>query len=201
MEVKRLKLVDIVSAYSRETVFIKDKGLMFEFLLCRRGCQFKTWRNNETNKMKKLKLFFEDEEKNNKTIVDDVNKSRRFYHEIVCPYTHYEYDGEDYYLERSEGFYILYKVVPLLINDGEFDWKENAKYNSKEAIITRGMFEYQCIVNADGNGKVIVRYVKCENLHRNKVTIAEFDVPNAYNEVFLEEINRWNKEFKDSIAA
>lgn len=108
---------------------------------------------------------------------------------------------EKYYIYHDKDNVILFKEIPLLMDDDMFKWKENSKYNATEAIVTMGAFEYQCIVNADGNGKVIVRYVKCENFHRTKVTIAEFDVEDAYNESFYAAIYKWNSEFKNSIAS
>ena len=191
MNIKRLESIDIATRYKREVQFIKEQGLLFKYLTSRISMTYKDLKENEKHKL----------ETQGDTIVDDVDKSRKDYGQIIKVYEHFTIDDEDYYLETSHGFYILYKVVPLLINDKDFEWKDNAKYESKEAVIKRGAFEYLCIVNADGNGKVIVRYTKCENFHRNKVTIAEFHVPNAYNEVFLTEINKWNKEFKESIAA
>ena len=101
----------------------------------------------------------------------------------------------------TDDYYCVYIELPLVVDDKNFVWKKNRKYNSTEATIVRGNFEYLCVVNADGNGKVLVRYNKCENYHRNRVTIAEFNVENAYNEKFLEAIDKWTKEFKESIAA
>ena len=115
-------------------------------------------------------------------------------------------DGKEFYLTKEQRSmhkygYMVYTELSLIIDDKNFKWKENTKYNSKEAMLIRNNFEYLCIANADGNGKVIVRYIKCENYHRNKVTIAELDVENVCNEKFLEVIDKWTKEFKESIAA
>ena len=182
MEVKRLKRV-LIGESNAYTDFMKKKGLLIEFLISiGRHC-------------------YEQDKINGKTIVDDIDRTIK-HRAWWSPEQKYEkiiIDDEVFYLcekwfSNNNQKYYIYMEVPLIIDDENFIWKTNFKYNSKEATITRGMFEYQCIINADGNGKVIVRYVKCENFHRNKVTIAEFDVPNAYNEVFLEEINRWNKE-------
>jgi len=134
--------------------------------------------------------------------VDNVDKKYMSNHYYKCKYL-----GKTYYgaIKKSSkahliDFYI-YAELPLVIDDDTFSWKENTRYNSKEATVVRGHFEYLCIVNADGNGKVIVRYNKCENYHRNRVTIAEFYVDDAYNERFIEAIDKWTKEFKESIAA
>lgn len=108
---------------------------------------------------------------------------------------------EVYYMYQNGDDVILFKEIPLLMNDEMFTWKENTKYNATEAVVAMGAFEYHCIVSADGNGKVIVRYVKCENFHRTRVTIAEFDVKDAYNETFCEAIKKWNDGLKSSIAS
>lgn len=115
-------------------------------------------------------------------------------------------DDKEYYVvnrlrTRNKCMYAVYTELPLIIDDNNFKWKENSKYNSKEAVIIRNNFEYLCIANADGNGKIIVRYIKCENHHRNKVSIAEIDVSEVCNERFLRAIDEWTKEFKESIAA
>lgn len=185
MNIKRLNRVGSLDG-SYYIDFIKENNLLPKFII----------KHHILNK------------KASKIIVDDVDRTikHRGYSNIINTYEKIVIDGDIYYLHEkwvshTEHPIYIYKEIPLIINDENFIWKDNTKYNSKEAIITRGSFEYLCIVNADGNGKVIVRYTKGENFHRTRVTIAEFNVPNAYNEVFLEAIDKWTKEFKNSIAA
>lgn len=116
-------------------------------------------------------------------------------------YVPYMEDGVQYYLKhhRGKSMYYLYREMPLVINDFSFKWKRNTKYNCLEATIKDPVFEYQCIINSDNNGKVIVRYAKCENKHKNKVTVAEIDVVCAFNEKFIQVIEEWKSDLKKSM--
>lgn len=120
-----------------------------------------------------------------------------------------EYNGEKYWygeniydemasirLNATVGFYAQ---LPDIYNDKVFHWKKNKKYGSMECTIEEGVLAYQCIYKADGNANVNVRYVACDNLHRNKVTIATIEVEYATNEVILKAIKEWKRSFKDSL--
>lgn len=208
MSVKRLELIDIIPPHPYMS-FIQRKGLLTDWIIHDYGNTFDIYKCNDAI----IEDLISD------SIIDDPERKRRralvkdesgLHTEIDDGYTTFKYlNNTLHYTFRSEvrnmctkdlGIY-LYQERPLVINDKNFKWKYNSKYNSKESTIKRGEFEYQCIVHASGNGKVIVRYIKGENFHRNKVTIAEFSVEEAYNERFLEAIDKWTKEFKESIAA
>ena len=190
MSLKRLKFVSNVKIGTPEMELIRRKGLMFEFLM-KKSIRGKRAEGSER--------FYEWNPRADR--VDDIDTP------LCNAYVYYErytIDEDTYYLripKSGDGNVTLYKETELIMNDRNFTWKDNNKYNAKEAVVKIGVLEYQCIVNNDGNGKVIVRYVKCENFHRNKVTIAEFEVADAYNESFMLAIKNWSKEFKDSIAA
>lgn len=90
----------------------------------------------------------------------------------------------------------LYGVLleePRIGNDKVFTWKTNPRYGTLEAIIKESNFEYLCIVKADGNAFVEVKYTKQENKHRNNITIARIDVYNASNQDIVEAIKQWQK--------
>lgn len=121
-----------------------------------------------------------------------------------------EYNGEKYWygeniydelasirINRVVGFY---RQLPDIYNDKVFHWKKNKKYGSMECTIEEGAFAYQCIYKADGNANINVRYIACENLHRNKVTIATIEVEFATNNVILNAIIKWKKSFRNSLG-
>ncbi len=111
-------------------------------------------------------------------------------------YIPYSEDGIQYYIKRNGSMYYLYREMPLVINDYSFKWKKNTRYNCLEATIKDPVFEYHCVINSDSNGKVIVRYTKCENKHKNKVSVAELDVPRAFNERFIQVIEDWKSDLR-----
>ena len=93
-------------------------------------------------------------------------------------------------------YYTVWKKLPRIGNDKTFKWKENLKYGTKETVIIQGNFEFSCIVKADGDAIVDVRYAKCDNKHRNRVTITRIDVYNASNQEILNAIKEWKKMFQ-----
>ena len=100
-------------------------------------------------------------------------------------------------LNKKIGFY---RELPDIYDDKMFHWKKNKKYGSMETIIEDGVFEFQCIYKADGNATINVRYCACDNLHRNKVTMAMIEVEYATNTAILKGIKEWKKEFKSSLG-
>lgn len=132
-----------------------------------------------------------------------------------CETSHYDerykdlekikYKGKTYYVgfARMSIYekYVIYIEAPAFENDDTFRWKENKRYGTKEATIVTPNFEYFCVQKGDGNAFVEVRYTKCDNRHRNKVTIARIDVYNASNGAILDAIVAWKKEMKQELAA
>ena len=114
-----------------------------------------------------------------------------------------KYKKETYYMgvhkSGNEEYYVVYKVLPRIANDGTFKWKKNERYDTLETVIIQGNFEFTCIVKSDGDAYVDVRYAKCDNKHRNRVTIARIEVFNAANEEILNAIEEWKKTFVDEI--
>ena len=93
----------------------------------------------------------------------------------------------------------VYKELPDIYDDNMFHWKNNKKYGSKECTIEDGVFEFHCIYKADGNAVINVKYCACDNLHRNKVTMAMIEVEYATNSVILKGIKQWKREFQQSL--
>lgn len=110
-----------------------------------------------------------------------------------------EYNGEEYWVgieTRSiDEEYAIYKELPKFINDDNFKWHKNEKYNSLETTLSSGSFEFHCIARESEDAYISVMYTKCENKHRTKVTLAEITVYNASNEAILEAIRQWKAEF------
>lgn len=99
-------------------------------------------------------------------------------------------------LDRGVG---VYRELPDIYDDQVFHWKKNKKYGSMECTVEDGVFEFRCVYKADGNATINVRYCACDNLHRNKVTMAMIEVEYATNAVILKGIRQWKKEFRDML--
>ena len=121
-----------------------------------------------------------------------------------------EYNGEIYWygcnsldmkmqlkLNHRIGFY---KELPNIYDDNVFKWKKNKKYGTMECTIEEDVLEYQVIYKPDGNANINVKYIACDNLHKNKVTMATIEVVYASNDVILEAIKTWKKQFAEMIA-
>lgn len=109
------------------------------------------------------------------------------------------YQGKIYYVGEVEGEYCIWTEMPKIIDDKTFKWKLNTKYNSREATIASGNFEYFCIVKEGGDAVIEIKYTKCENKHRNKVTLGRIDVYYASNEDILKAIEMWREEFRKDV--
>ena len=113
------------------------------------------------------------------------------------------YKGEEYLVGKEcrnfDELYSVYQELPMFINDENFKWRDNPKFGAKEANIESGSFEYHIIARENNTAYIEVRYTKCENKHRTKVTIAEITVYFASNEAILEAIRSWKNEFRDSL--
>lgn len=93
----------------------------------------------------------------------------------------------------------IYKELPNIYDDNVFHWKRNKKYGTLECTVEGGVFEYQIIYKPDGNANINVRYVACDNLHRNKVTMSTIEVIYASNDVILKAIKTWKKQFRNMV--
>lgn len=90
--------------------------------------------------------------------------------------------------------YDVYEVLPDVYNDEVLEWKKNKKHGTLEARFELGMFEYLCTYRDSGTALIDVRYVKCENPHRNRVTIETIEVRNATNERIFNAISEWKNQ-------
>ena len=84
------------------------------------------------------------------------------------------------------------EVLPSVYDDRLFHWSENKKYNTMETTLVLGVFEFHCIYfKENGSAKINVCYAKCDNRHKNKVTIAEIEgIYNADNDILLDAIDQ-----------
>ena len=119
-----------------------------------------------------------------------------------------EQDGHVYYVGNigyedhggvQGNMYGIFKETAMISSDDKFNWKSNVKYDSYEATIVSGMFEFGCTYNASGDAYIEVRYTKCENKHRTKVNIGCVNVYYASNETILEAIDAWKADFKKNL--
>lgn len=113
-----------------------------------------------------------------------------------------DYKGKHYLLLTDQfGMTILYEVLPTVYDDDLFHWSENKRYDTMEATVVLGVFEFLCIFQkANQKGIVSVRYAKCDNQHKNKVTIAQIeDIYNADNDTFLDAIRQWKCSFENDV--
>lgn len=98
----------------------------------------------------------------------------------------------NYYIGEIDGrTYGVFMEMPRVGNDSNFKWKENRKYDTKECFIDGDTFKFEVIAKPNGNALINVRYTKCENKHRNNVTVAQIDVYNASNQDILDAISKW----------
>lgn len=113
-----------------------------------------------------------------------------------------EYKGKQYLLYTDPfNMTILYQVLSPIYDDELFHWSENKRYDTMEATVVLGVFEFFCIFQkANQKGVVSVRYAKCDNQHKNKVTIAQIeDIYNADNDTFLDAIRQWKCSFENDV--
>ena len=179
----RLEMVDI---YSMSEIndpnsmvgYLNKQGLLFDYVVNRDKPQTM----NEEGKPVDPTVFYED---------CSSYKRKKYKKE-------YYYIGKRKYSFGKEG-YVFFKQLPRIANDKVFKWKENLKYGTKETVIIQGNFEFTCIVKADGDAVVDVRYTKCDNRHRNRVTIARIEVYNAANEEILKAIDQWKEMFMNEM--
>lgn len=114
----------------------------------------------------------------------------------------FKYNGKQYVKIKdwhNTSSFFVYEVLPAIFNDEIFKWSRNAKYDTLECMFVIGMFEFHCIYKNDGSAIVDVKYAKCDNRHRNRVTITTIYINDAGNESILEAVDYWKAEFKREI--
>lgn len=162
--------------------FIQSKGMLMEYILknYNEGCSMRGRKGKVTR------------QKNNENPC-------WYFDDRANHLTKMKYNGEEYWVGTEtrcvDEEYVVYKELPKFINDDNFKWHANEKYKSLETTISSGAFDFHCIARESGDAYVSVMYTKCENKHRNKVTLAEITVYNASNEAILSAIREWKAEF------
>ena len=74
---------------------------------------------------------------------------------------HIKKSGVNYYIGEFEWNKKVFGVLmelPRISDDKTFTWRTNRKYGTLEATIKKENFEYLCIVKADGNALIEVKY-------------------------------------------
>lgn len=110
------------------------------------------------------------------------------------------YDDEVFYVKETETNRIVYKEIPRYTNDSFFHWILNEKYGARECTLERGPFKFVCTVKENDELTIEVKYTKCENRHRNTVTIATIEVFDGTNEIIKEAINAWGESFTEDLV-
>ena len=105
------------------------------------------------------------------------------------------YAGDSPRNNNIDDDYVIYRELPNIYDDKTFHWKYNKKHGSYQAVLHSGEFEYLCIFKANGDAVVEIKYVKCDNQHRNRVTIAAINVYGASNQDILDAIQKWKAAF------
>ena len=100
--------------------------------------------------------------------------------------------------EEIEEIYV-YKEVNKIYNTKDLVWRENKRYGVKETTYISGNFEFFIIAKPDGDAVIEARYTKCDNKHRNKVTISRIEVYNASSEEIMNAINEWKKSMRGEL--
>lgn len=95
----------------------------------------------------------------------------------------------------------VYEILPNIYNDEMFSWKANKKYNVRECTYTSGLFEFHIVANSNDDVNINVKYTKCDNKHKNRVTIATININKASNESIVRAIDCWKKEFLTEVEA
>ena len=106
------------------------------------------------------------------------------------------FNGKNYLIYKEPMRYTeIYEILPSIYNDELFTWKKNKKYQTMEATLVNNSFEFYVIYRSNGTAVINCKYTKCENKHRNKVTIATIELENASNKKILEAIEFWKTAF------
>lgn len=200
---KRLAIVDTwdvkdVFDDSTEIGFINKKDMLFEYAL--------NWFNNGTSSVgiwvpdemwgkraSSISIKPKDDEYN--VIWSDAWKNMKKIKRNKVNY----YIGEAKVYMGKASSYGVFMELPRIGNDKNFTWKRNDKYDTEEATISGDVFSFEIIVKPNGNALINVRYVKCENKHRNNVTMAQIDVYNASNKDILDAIKAWKRSIKQDL--
>lgn len=163
-----------------------------------------------------LKSFIKEKGLLGEYLYNTVQKMNGTYPRLICR-TQKNFNGREdmeiikyrdttFYTEETEvvgdvsNYRKYYVEIPRFTNDEKFYWKENNKYGVKECTLDYGPFQMNCILKADNEVTIEVKYTRCENKHRNNVTIAMIDVYEGTNEVIDEAIKKWVESFADDFV-
>lgn len=95
----------------------------------------------------------------------------------------------------KKGDTTVFEILPQIYNDKIFCWIKNKKYNTLETTLVLGNFEFYCICDNNNNVAIDVKYTKCDNRHKNRVTISVIKINDADNETILNAIDFWKEQF------
>lgn len=184
---KRLRVcetydIEEITDVTKAVGFINSKGMLFDYALKQ---------YNEGYMHRHTKDF-----SGNIHPCDDVNPWIMF-SDCWLGMKKIKRNGTIYYVGEfkwNKKEYGVLMELPRIGDDSVFTWKTNKRYGTLEATIKKENFEYLCIVKADGNAFVEVKYTKQDNKHRNNVTMARINVYNASNQDILDAIKKWQAE-------
>lgn len=115
----------------------------------------------------------------------------------------FEYNGKKYYIYTTprNSYRRYFLELPAIYDDENFIWKDDIRNGTKTTTIEDSIFDFECIYRADGSTRIDVKYNECENTHRNRVSIATFEIEDSNNYEIKKAITDWKKCFKSKIAA
>ena len=192
-------MVDDVKNPATEIGFIYSKGMLFDYVLDRyyKGTVYEEkWEDAGRHGQKKTTVPIKVKDTKHFIEWNDRWKSMKRIKRNKVFY----YVGE-YKVYGRGNCYFVYMELPRIEDDKIFTWKYNDKYDTKEAVIKGDVFSFEIIVKPNGNAVIDVRYTKCENKHRNNVTLAQINVYNASNEDILEAIKKWKSNMIQDLRA
>lgn len=130
---------------------------------------------------------------NNISIVKDVN--------LMDSHTTMVVDCYTYLVFPKSGTLTIYKQLPLINNDSIFYWKET-KANGRlfyNSVVDIGEFRFRCGLNMETGIGTVCTYIRRYNSNYAKLRTIYINDKAVDNEAFIETIDNYIKEFKESI--
>lgn len=102
-------------------------------------------------------------------------------------------------LKEPLNYTSVYELLDKVHNTELMMWQDNKKYGTKDCKFESGMFEFHCICQKDNTVMIDVKYTKCDNKHKNKVTVSTIEVKDADNKRILEAVDEWKESFLSDV--
>lgn len=115
-----------------------------------------------------------------------------------------KHDDKNYVLIYDDGYNFVscYENLKTIYDDEKFIWKKAKKTGDMTAVLEDNNFKFKCTyreIDKESVCYVDCIYTKCENQHRNNVTVANIRVYDPTNKDILDAIRNWKDMFKASL--